>query len=172
MVSRKVNLILRGLEFIFTLIVMALVGNIIATAFAGNPASINFDMFVVTFGMLSLFYLIAVAFNDSFAGHPIIPIALDLLNTIFYFCAAVNMAAQLGVHSCDNDTYTHSNEITNGSDDTEGRCREAQASTAFLWFAWACWTVSLFFTIVGARSSGANLRGGIGRRGAPAMSQV
>jgi len=81
---------------------MALVGNIIATAFAGNPALINYDIFVATFGMISLLYLIAVAFNDSFTGHPIVPIALDLLNAIFYFCAAVAMAAELGVHSCSN----------------------------------------------------------------------
>lgn len=68
--------------------------------------------------------------------------------------------------------YTESNHITNGSRDTKGRCREAQASTAFLWFAWAAWTASLFFTFLGARSGDVNLRGGIGRRGAPAMSQV
>lgn len=44
--------------------------------------------------------------------------------------------------------------------------------TAFLWFAFAAWTASLFFTFLGARSGGVNLRGGLGRRGAPAMSQV
>jgi len=68
--------------------------------------------------------------------------------------------------------YTRSNHITNGSHDTKGRCREAQASTAFLWFAWAAWSASLLFTFLGARSGGVDLRGGFGRRGAPAMSQV
>jgi Membrane-associating domain len=81
---------------------MALVGNIIATAFAGNPSLINYDMFVAVFSMLSLIYLIATAFNEGFAGHPIIPVVLDLLNTLFFFCAAVAMAAELGTHSCSN----------------------------------------------------------------------
>ncbi|EXJ89740.1 hypothetical protein A1O3_02807 [Capronia epimyces CBS 606.96] len=150
---------------------MSLVGNIIATAFAGDPSVINYDMFVATFGMLSLFYLIAIAFNDGFTGHPIIPVVLDALNVIFFFCAAVAMAAELGAHSCSNSSYTASNKITNGSHDRAGRCREAQASTAFLWFAWACWTASLVFSLLDARSGGVNLRTS-GRRGAPVMSQV
>lgn len=81
---------------------MALVGNIIATAFAGNPSLINYDMFVAVFSMLSLFYLIAIAFNDSFTFHKFIPAGLDLLNVLFFFCAAVAMAAELGAHSCSN----------------------------------------------------------------------
>lgn len=81
---------------------MALVGNMIASAFAGNPSLINYDMFVAVFGMLSLFYLIAIAFNDSFTGHSIVPVALDTLNVLFFFCAAVAMAAELGAHSCSN----------------------------------------------------------------------
>lgn len=68
-------------------------------------------------------------------------------------------------------SYTARNKITNGSGDREGRCREAQAATAFLWFAWAAWTASLVFSLLDARSGGVNLRTP-GRRGAPAMSQV
>ena len=78
---------------------MALVGNIIAEAFAGNPSLINYDMFVAVFSMLSLFYLFAATWNESFSIHPILPVALDLLNTLFFFCAAVAMAAELGAHS-------------------------------------------------------------------------
>ena len=81
---------------------MALVGNMIATAFAGNSSLINYDIFVSVFSMLSLFYLIAIAFNDSFMGHGAVPLALDALNTLFFFCAAVAMAAELRVHSCNN----------------------------------------------------------------------
>jgi len=172
MVSNPINLILRAVEWVFILIIMSLVGNIIATAFAGNPSLINYDMFVAAFAMLSLIYLTLCSFNDGFVGHPILPITLDLLNCIFLFCAAVAMAAELGVHSCSNSSYTHSNHITNGSHDTDGRCREAQCTTAFLWFAWAAWMASLFFSFIGARNDGVNLRGGVGRRGAPAMSQV
>ena len=81
---------------------MALVGNMIADAFSGNPALVNYDMFVAVFAMLSLIYLFAVGFNESFAGHSAIPLALDVLNTLFFFCGAVAMAAELHVHRCSN----------------------------------------------------------------------
>lgn len=67
--------------------------------------------------------------------------------------------------------YTLTNHITNGSFNTEKRCREAQASTAFLWFGWVAWVATLAFSIMGGSSSGVNMRGGM-RRSAPAMSQV
>jgi hypothetical protein len=166
---------------------MALVGNMIATSFKGNSAMVNYDMFVSVFGMLSLLYLVPTTFMDSFSV-PMVNMALDLLNVLFWFCAAVATAAYLGVHSCSNpvchplpvwhlqrprswphQAYTTTNHITNGSPNTEKRCREAQASTAFLWFGWAAWVASAIFSFMAGRG-GANLRGGI-RRG-PAMSQV
>ncbi|KAF2247799.1 hypothetical protein BU26DRAFT_519625 [Trematosphaeria pertusa] len=167
MVSRVLNLGLRGFEFFCALIVMALVGNMIATAYAGNSAMVNYDMFVSVFGMLSLLYLLPTTFLDSYSV-PIVNIALDVLNVLFWFCGAVATAAYLHVHSCSNSAYTHSNHITNGSPNTEKRCREAQASTAFLWFGWAAFTASMLFSLMSGRGS-ANLRGGIRR---PAMSQV
>ncbi|OAP59017.1 hypothetical protein AYL99_06314 [Fonsecaea erecta] len=173
MVSKTINLILRGVEFVFIVIIMGLIGNVIAIAFAGNPSLINYDMFVAAFAMVSLFYLVAVSFNDSFMGHAIFPVIVDLLNCIFLFCAAVAMAAELRVHSCSNNSYTLHNHLTNGARDREGRCREEQAATAFLWFTWAAWMASLFFSLLDARSGGVNLRGPVRSRGArPAMSQV
>ena len=81
---------------------MALVGNIIADASRGNPSIINYDMFVAVFAMLSLIFLLASAFTGVMSGTPI-PLALDILNTLFFFCGAVAMSAQLGVHSCSNE---------------------------------------------------------------------
>ncbi|PSN73672.1 hypothetical protein BS50DRAFT_597151 [Corynespora cassiicola Philippines] len=170
MVSRALNLALRGWQFFCALIVMALIGNMIATAYAGNPSIVNYDMFVSVFGMLSLLYLIPTAtFLDSFS-FPVVNIALDVLNAIFWFCAAVATAAYLGVHSCSNEGYTASNFITNGSPNREKRCREAQASTAFLFFGWAAFTATMVFSLLAGRGN-VNMRGGI-RRGGPAMSQV
>lgn len=80
---------------------MSLIGNMIATAIAGNHAVVNYTIFVAIFGMLSLFYLLPSAFLDRF-DIPIANIALDALNALFWFCAAVAMAAYLGVHSCGN----------------------------------------------------------------------
>ena len=56
--------------------------------------------------MLSLIYLIPATLKDGFAIHPALPVALDALNTLFWFCAAVALAAKLGVHSCNNDVST------------------------------------------------------------------
>lgn len=161
---------LRSWQLFCSVIIMALVGNMIATSFKGNSAMVNYDIFVATFGVLSLLYLLPTTFMDSF-NMPIVTIALDVLNVLFWFCAAVATAAYLGVHSCGNWGYTRTNHITNGSPDTEKRCREAQASTAFFWFGWAAWVATLFFSVTAGRSSGVNMRGGI-RRGGPSMSQV
>ncbi|KAF4550376.1 Membrane-associating domain-containing protein [Elsinoe fawcettii] len=168
-----INVALRGAQFLWALLIIALVGNMIATAFAGNPAIINYDMFVGVFSMLSLFYLVATAVKDGF-GAPIVTIALDILNALFYFCGAVATAAYLGARSCSNDGYTRSNFITNGSANTESRCRKAQASTTFLFFNFFLFAATAVLSAMHGRSEGVNLRGGIGgiRRGGPAMSQV
>lgn len=69
--------------------------------------------------------------------------------------------------------YTLNNEITNGSGDPEKRCREAQASTAFLWFAWAGYSASWLLSILQSRRAGADLRPRVGPvRGRPTMAQV
>jgi len=119
--------------------------------------------------MLSLFYLIPATLKPDFSFHPLLMVALDLLNTLFFFCAAVALAAYLGVHSCSNDKYTHTNSITNGSHDTGKRCHEAQASTAFLWFGFACYAATTVLSGLQSRGANVNMRGI--RRG-PAMSQV
>jgi Membrane-associating domain len=78
------------------------VGDIISEAYAGNPSIINYDMFVAIFSMLSLIFLITSATTGIMSDTPI-PLALDVLNTLFFFCGAVAMSAELGAHSCSND---------------------------------------------------------------------
>lgn len=81
---------------------MALIGDMIADSFAGNPSVINYTMFVSAFSMLSLFYLFPASFNPDWAISPIIMIVVDGLNAIFFFCAAVALPSYLHVHSCNN----------------------------------------------------------------------
>jgi hypothetical protein len=81
---------------------MALVGNMIAEAFAGNPATVNYSMYCAAFSMLSLFYLVPASFNSDWAFHPIIMVVVDALNCVFFFCAAIALAAKLHCHSCGN----------------------------------------------------------------------
>lgn len=79
---------------------MALIGNMLAMS--SGPSVINYDMFVAVFSMLSLFYLTLVAVKDSFTIHPIFPLVLDILCTIFTLIAGIATAAYLHVHSCSN----------------------------------------------------------------------
>merc|ERR1712108_27118 len=80
--------------------------------------------------MLCLFFLLPASIKEAWAMHPILPLVLNILNTIFWFVGGVATAAYLNVHSCSNADYYNSNNVAGGS---EKKCREAQASTAFLW---------------------------------------
>lgn len=163
-----VQIILRGSQFLWTLLTTALVGNVIASAFAGNPSAINYAMFVSAFSWLVLIYGGLAAVMESIA-IPIALMVLDLLATLFTFVAGVVLAAELRCHSCSNKSYVLHNHLTNGSRNPTKRCRELQASTAFYWFLFASFAASLVFSALSARGGGGVSRGV--RRG-PAMSQV
>lgn len=151
--ARIIGLGLRALEFVFTVILLGLVGSLEAQG-GGNPESVHYSMFTAAFSAFFLLYLIPATITESFVGHPILPIILDALNVIFTFCAAVTLAARTKAKSCSNLIFIDNNQIAMGS---EKRCREAQAACAFFWFLWACYVGSLISSIVGGRSS-ANLR--------------
>jgi len=165
-----VNLIMRGLQFFWALLILALVGDMISDAKAGNPSIVNYAMFCAVFAMLTLFYLIPATFIDSLAIGGIVPLVLDALNTLFWFCGAVAFAAKLGVHSCSNKDYLKDNKITNGAKNMHQRCQESQASTAFLWFGFAAFAVSTVLSGLASRGGGSVRPSRIGR--GPAMSQV
>ena len=99
---KVVSLLLRGLEFFFTLLIIALVGNIIADAKSGNPSIINYCIFIAVFSMLSLVYLILGTVNESLSGNPVFMVGVDAINTLLFFCGGAALAAQLDVHSCGN----------------------------------------------------------------------
>lgn len=92
---------LRAIQFVFTLIITALVGNALDNIFTGSPASINYAMFAAAFSWIVLLYGLVAAFIESLAW-PFVLIILDGLATLFTFVAAVVLAARLHVHSCTN----------------------------------------------------------------------
>lgn len=92
---------LRGVQFLMTLLITALIGNVIAEAFAGNPSAVNFAIFVAVFSWIVLLFGAAAAFITSLA-IPVVLIALDAIATLLTFIAGVVLAARLGVHSCNN----------------------------------------------------------------------
>ena len=151
---------------------MALVGNMISLAIGGNPSIVNYDMFVAVFSMLTLIYSFLVAFKDGMAGHPMLPAFFDAVNVLLFLCGGIATAAYLQTGSCNDQNYRDTNLVTSGSFNNFQRCREAQAVTAFLWFNFALYVVSLIFSISGSSGSGINMRGGIRRGPAPTMSQV
>ncbi|KAI4266157.1 MAG: hypothetical protein L6R38_008920 [Xanthoria sp. 2 TBL-2021] len=157
------QLALRGLQFLLTLFILALTGNVIAEAFAGNHSIINYIMFVAVFAMLSLLYLIGAAIIESVA-IPLAMLALDAINTLLFLIGGIALAAYMGVHSCSNRDYVGSNKITNGSLNQSKRCREMQAVCAFLWFGFAAWAASLGLSALASRGGGTSgLRRGPGK---------
>ncbi|KAH8811870.1 putative Non-classical export protein 2 [Xylogone sp. PMI_703] len=161
---------LRCIAFLWTVLIMALIGNVIDNAFAGNPSAVNYAMFVAAFSMLVVLYGIA-SFIIQALAMPLVLMVLDALATIFTFIAGVVLAAKLHVHSCSNRNYTLHNSLTNGAHDMQARCRELQASTAFFWFLFATYVALLVFDFIGSRGSRLTSRGNI-TRGGPSMSQV
>ena len=91
----------------------------------------------------------------------------DLLNLITDIQA---YAAQLGVSSCvcsdDNSScpYLINNDIINGGQNDKGqvdlptnrvrRCQSAQADTAFIWFAFACFVGTFYLSFMAWRRGG------------------
>ncbi|KAL8686158.1 MAG: hypothetical protein Q9218_007306 [Villophora microphyllina] len=145
-----------------TLFILALTGNIIHDAFAGNPSIINYVMFVAVFAMLSLIYLIAASVMEAFA-IPIAMVALDAINMLLFLIGGIALAAYLGVHSCGRASYVNNNKITNGSHNPSKRCHEAQAVTAFLWFGFLAWLATLVLSALASRGGSSGLRRGLGK---------
>lgn len=145
----------------------------------GAHSIINYSVFVGIIGMLSLFYLIPATIKESLAVSPIFVLIVDLINVLFWFCGAVALAAELGVHSCSNEvsrfsrrlkllkstliclkSYRNQNGIIDdvNKPNRSNRCTEAQALCAFLFFGFFAFLVSAVF-------SGLNMGGGGGRPG-------
>ncbi|KAJ9156316.1 hypothetical protein NKR23_g1380 [Pleurostoma richardsiae] len=163
-----IQLIVRALQLLWTLLITALIGNVIASNINGQMGSINFAMFVAALSWVAALYGLVAAFVESIA-IPIVLLALDGLSTLFTLIAGIVLAAKLHAANCGGNLQDHygSGWIGFGSANDEKRCREIQASTAFMWFLFACFAVGVFFTFMGFRRGGASVRSG-----GPHMSQV
>ncbi|KAF3760484.1 hypothetical protein M406DRAFT_358198 [Cryphonectria parasitica EP155] len=152
-----IQVALRGLQLLFLIILTALLGNVIATSNHGSfvsAAGVNFSMFVTVLSWLVVLYGLAVAFVESIAV-PIVVMAADGLVLLFTFIDAIVLAALLRVPNC------------GAAGSLEKKCRELQASTAFMWFLFATFVASTAFAAMGFR------RGGSGSmRSGPNMKQV
>lgn len=95
-----IQVMLRGVQFIWIILVTSLIGNVIADHNGGDPSSINYAMFVAAFCWIVWFIGIAGAVSDAVPAMVIV--AADGLAIIFTFVAGVALAAKLHVHSCGN----------------------------------------------------------------------
>lgn len=173
MASAFLDPVLRGFLFVFLVITLGLTASLIADSNHQNP-QVNFGLFASIFGLLfGCFYGLAAGFIELLA-FPIALATIDFLNLVFTFAGATAIAAAIRVHSCSNQDYLDDNTITQGS---SGRCRKAQASVAFLYFAFFLTIAQLVFSVMGMMSNGAfslprSKRAGPPRTGVPTMSQV
>lgn len=150
---------LRILQLLWIIILTALLGNIIATAHNNalvSNAAVNFSLFVTVLAWLATLYGLALAFVTSLAV-PIVVLAVDAAVVLFSFISAVVLAALLRSRNCADED--------GGA--LEKKCRELQASTAFMWFLFASFLGSLALAALAFRRGG----GGSTRTG-PSMKQV
>lgn len=165
--------ILRGLLFVFLVICLGLTGALIESADHTNP-QVNFGIFAAVFGLVTAcFYGLAAAFVEALA-FPIVLAVLDFLNFVFLFTAPTAIAVATRTHSCSNQDYLDSNKVAQGSSQ---RCREAQAVTAFFYFAFFVQLALLVYSVLNVVQNGAfsipsRRRAQPPRTGIPTMSQV
>jgi hypothetical protein len=159
------QMMLRALQFLWVLLITALIGNVIALNIDGPMASINFTMFVAVLSWLAVIYGLVASFVESLA-IPIVMFALDGAAALFTFIAGIVLAAKLRAVNCSNP-HQGPGWIGNGAADVHKRCREIQASTAFMWFLWATFAATLALAFLNFRRMG-----GSARSHGPGMSQV
>lgn len=165
------DVILRAVNFVFLVIALGLTGSLAATTVDHNNPQVNFGVFAAAFGLLtSSLYGVLAYFVAAFAW-PFILATFDFLNVVFTFAAATAIAAAIDVHSCSNQSYLDDNSVTQGS---SGRCRKAQASTAFLYFSFFVFLASCVFSFISVFQGGlfGTSRKSTPRVGVPTMSQA
>ncbi|EPE02774.1 non-classical export protein [Ophiostoma piceae UAMH 11346] len=168
------SIIVRGVQMLWIVLLVALLGNVISDNNNGHMSAINYALFATIIAWVACLLGIASGFIGFLSGgiFTYALIALDALAILFTFVAAIVLPAKLKAVDCGGDLSVAkrgSGWIGFGSEDVEKRCRELQASTVFMWF--------LFFTLAGSLALGVitgrrSFGGSSGGSSAPHMSQV
>lgn len=132
--------VLRGVNFVFLLIALAITGSLAA---GHNNSQVSFSVFAAAFAILTSSLYGVLAYFVEACAWPVVLFTFDFMNFVFTFAGATAIAANIGAHSCKNKKYLDSNSITRGS---EGRCRKAQASCFFLYIPAFIFIASLVFS--------------------------
>lgn len=165
------DITLRTINFIFLTIALGLTASLAATTVTRHNPQVSFCVFACAWGILSSAFYGVVAFFVSFLASPILLAILDFMNFVFTFSGATALAVATRTHSCSNQDYLDSNKVTQGSKD---RCRKAQASTAFLYFAVFVFLFSLIMQVMNILKNGffSTSISKTPRTGVPTMAQV
>lgn len=157
---------LRLVQFLWTLLITALIGNVIDLNHNGPMGAVNYAMFTAAFSWIAVLYGLVSSFFTSIA-MPLVTLVLDGLATLFSLIAAIVLSARLGAVNCDVTSGRAADWIAYGSADTEKRCRTIQAATVFMWFLFASFAAGLVFAFADFRRGGGSVRGS-----RPSMAQV
>ncbi|CCE62964.1 hypothetical protein TPHA_0D03280 [Tetrapisispora phaffii CBS 4417] len=153
--------ILRGVNFCFFVICLGLVGSLLATQ-NQHSSRVNYCIFVPPFALVTdTFYGALANIWSTPLAWPIILFCFDFLNFAFTFTAGTVLAVGTRTHSCTNQSYLDSNNITQGSTD---RCRKAQAATAFFYFSFFIFLAKLIMSSINLFTNGALGSMSFGRR--------
>lgn len=164
---------LRGSQLLWCLLLTALIGNVIAESISASSsatAAVNFTMFVIVASWLSATYgLLARLFPSIESTNVQLP--ADAAGCLLNFIGAVVLSAKLGVVNC-GDIGEKKDDLPDGwiawgSPDDGKRCREIQAGAVFMWFLFACFAGSAFFTWKDARPRGFSIP-----TSRPSMTQI
>lgn len=102
---------------------------------------------------------------------PILMAVIDFLNMVFLFAGATAVAAKTGAGSCSNKSNLEHHGFA-----TSKECRLGQASSAFLYFSWACAVGNLVYSVIATLNGGSfgmpRRRSTVPRTGIPTASQV
>lgn len=166
----RMQLVLRAFQLLFIVILTGLIGNIIATninAASSATAAINFSMFVVVLSWLAALLGLATGLVQRITLPVLVLFGADALATLFTLIDGIVLAAKLKAVNCSDTEDRGAGWIAYGSANDSKRCREVQASTAFMWFLFATFAAALVLGFLGFRRGGGSIRSS-----GPTMSQV
>jgi hypothetical protein len=162
---------LRVVNFMFLTVALGLTGSLAATTVTHHNPQVSFCVFACAWGILSSAFYGVVAFFVSFLASPLFLAIFDFMNFVFTFAGATALAVAIRCHACTNKDYVDNNKVTQGSKD---RCRKAQASVAFLYFAVFLFLFSLVMQCLNVLKNGffSTSSPKTPRTGVPTMAQV
>lgn len=141
---RLPQIILRGLQILWLILLTGLLGNIVASENHGALLSrpgVNFSMFVTVVAWIGALFGLAATFIEAIAV-PIAVLAADGVVILFTLIDAIALAGVLRLPNC------------GAQGDLEKKCRELQASTAFMFFLFGTFVATLVVAMIGFRRGG------------------